>query len=175
MMSDRELADGCLQKKRVFQKALFDRFAGPMLALCKRYTTNNMEAEDMVQESFIKVFERIDQYRDGSLGGWIKKIFIHSCISNFRKKHIHWAEYDEDMTVFADDEIVEKLEYEHFLHLLESLPPASRVVFNLYALEGYDHSEIAQMLHIAEGTSRAHVANARRLLQTKVSIKLNNV
>lgn len=174
MISDRELADGCIAQKRAFQKALFDRFAGPMLALCRRYTADKMEAQDMVQESFIKVFERMDQYQNGALGGWIRKIFIHTCLSHFRKKKIEWVEFDEDMNVYAEDEVLEKLENADFLQLLESLPPASRVVFNLYALEGYDHSEIASMLHIAEGTSRAHVAQARKLLQSKIHPTLKN-
>ena len=173
MISDRELADGCVQQKRAFQKALFDRFAGPMLALCRRYTADKMEAEDMVQDAFIKVFERIGQFQNGSLAGWMRKIFIHTCISNFRKKHLEWVDFDEDMNVFANDDILERLENTDFLLLLESLPPASRMVFNLFALEGYDHSEIAGMLNIAEGTSRAHVAQARKLLQSKTHLKLN--
>ena len=141
------------------------------MTVCRRYACDQAEAEDMLQESFIKVFTNIGQFRfQGSLEGWIRRIVVHTALRTLQKKKIRFTEIDEDLdlaqSVNADG--LAGLSVEELLKLIGSLPDGYRLVFNLYVLEGYDHNEIAGMLEISPTTSRSQLSKARKLLQTQV-------
>lgn len=141
------------------------------MTVCRRYACDQAEAEDMLQESFIKVFTNIGQFRfQGSLEGWIRRIVVHTALRTLQKKKIRFTEIDEDLdlaqSVNADG--LAGLSVEELLKLIGNLPDGYRLVFNLYVLEGYDHNEIAGMLDISPTTSRSQLSKARKLLQTQV-------
>jgi RNA polymerase sigma factor (sigma-70 family) len=170
-LTERELIEGCLKKSAKSQRRLFDQYAGKMMTVCRRYACDQAEAEDMLQESFIKVFTNIGQFRfQGSLEGWIRRIVVHTALRTLQKKKIRFTEIDEDLdntrSVNADG--LAGLSEEELLKLIGSLPDGYRLVFNLYVLEGYDHNEIAGMLEISPTTSRSQLSKARKLLQTQV-------
>lgn len=142
-----------------------------MMTVCRRYAGDPTEAEDMLQESFIRIFSNIAQYRfDGSLEGWIRRIVINTALRILQKKKLRFSDIDEEldlqqsMTVDA----FTALSAEELLKLISGLPDGYRIVFNLYVLEGYDHNEIATMLDINASTSRSQLAKARKVLQTQI-------
>lgn len=141
------------------------------MTVCRRYAGDPTEAEDMLQESFIRIFSNIAQYRfDGSLEGWIRRIVINTALRILQKKKLRFSDIDEEldlqqsMTVDA----FTALSAEELLKLISGLPDGYRIVFNLYVLEGYDHNEIATMLDINASTSRSQLAKARKVLQTQI-------
>lgn len=167
-MDEQQLVKNCLREKAAAQKQLYDRFAVPMMAVCYRYTKSIADAEDVLQEGFIKVFRSLDQYRgEGELGAWIRRIMVTTAI-NFLKKN---ARYQTEM-LFTDSSMHAvpsadpqvRLESKELADLIRQLPPGYQTIFNLYAVEGYSHSEIGSMLGIQEGTSRSQYARARALL-----------
>lgn len=161
------LIKGCLRGKPTAQKALYDRFSSRMMGVCYRYAHNKADAEDMLQEGFIKVFTSLEQFRsEGSLEGWIRRIMVNTAI-NFlnRYKYLRQQMELEQVTELsinggADDD----LHRQELLKLLHSMPVGYRTVLNLYAIEGYSHREIAEMLGISEGTSRSQYSRARETL-----------
>lgn len=167
-MDEQQLVKYCLKGKSSAQKQLYDRFAVPMMAVCYRYTKSVADAEDVLQEGFIKVFSSLEQFKgDGELGAWIRRIMVTTAI-NFLKKN---ARYQTEMlftdsplhAVSAADPQV-RLESKELADLIRQLPPGYQTIFNLYAVEGYSHPEIGSMLGIQEGTSRSQYARARALL-----------
>jgi RNA polymerase sigma factor (sigma-70 family) len=170
-LTERELIEGCLKKNAKSQRRLFDQYAGKMMTVCRRYACDQAEAEDMLQESFIKVFTNIGQFRfQGSLEGWIRRIVVHTALRTLQKKKIRFTEIDEDLdnTQSVNADGLAGLSVEELLKLIGNLPDGYRLVFNLYVLEGYDHNEIAGMLEISPTTSRSQLSKARKLLQTQV-------
>lgn len=170
-MTNNELIQGCIRKDRECQKALFLRFAGKMLTVCRRYARHEMEAEDLLQDAFIKVFTNIEKFSSkGSFEGWIRRIVVNTALKNyqkhsFQKERIGLEDY-EDETV--EPTAVANLGEEELLKLIAELPDGYRVVFNLYAIEGYSHKEIAAALGIGESTSRSQLVKARKLLQSRI-------
>ena len=149
---------------------LFEQYAGKMMAICKRYTKDRMEAEDMLQIGFVKVFKKIEQLKDGSLEGWMKRIFINTCLTQWQKNKaspIVMGEYTKEEITHEEDGL-QKLQASELMALIELLPAGAKVIFNLYAIEGYPHTEIAPMLNITEGASRAQLTRARQLLQKRL-------
>ena len=141
------------------------------MTVCRRYANDQTEAEDMLQESFIRVFNNIAQYRfEGSLEGWIRRIVIHTALRILQKKKIRFAEIKDDLDVEQSMSVdgIATLGAEELLKLISALPDGYRVVFNLYVLEGYDHNEIAAMLDINAATSRSQLSKARKVLQTQI-------
>ncbi len=141
------------------------------MTVCRRYANDQTEAEDMLQESFIRVFNNIAQYRfEGSLEGWIRRIVIHTALRILQKKKIRFAEIKDDLDVEQSMSVdgIATLGAEELLKLISALPDGYRVVFNLYVLEGYDHNEIATMLDINAATSRSQLSKARKVLQTQI-------
>jgi RNA polymerase sigma-70 factor (ECF subfamily) len=171
------ILEGCLKKDPKYQRALYEKFARPMLGICLRYTKDKMEAEDVLQIGFVKVFRSIETYsHTGSFEGWIRKIFVRESINQYsqRKKvkidfvedaHHHIAHFQGDG--FTD--AIAALSVEEILLKLNNLPDGSRLVFNLHAIEGYTHTEIAEMLGITEGTSKSQYARARVLLKAQLN------
>jgi len=174
--AEQELVVGCKEGKRQFQRLLFERYAPVMMVVCRRYCRDLMEAEDMLQEGFVKAFSKIDQFRDGSLEGWLKRIFVNTCLNNWKKMRDKWTMPEELGFAAADDleDGLQRLHTQQLLDLIDLLPQGAKQIFNLFAIEGYPHTEIAVLLNISEGASRAQLTRARQLLKEKL-MKLNIV
>lgn len=171
-----DIIKGCKQKDAQSQRKLFVHFAPYMMTVCRRYTPNSAEAEDILQEAFIKVFRNFDRFdaQKGNIEQWIRRIVIHKAIEFWRKNQRNPFVSTEKMheePIFAA-EIEEQMDAEAVLHLIATLPERSRIVFNLYAIEGYSHREIAETLNINEGSSRTYLTRARQYLQTQLSSKV---
>ena len=168
MIDPEKLVKECLKGKREAQKQLYEHFAGVMLAVCYRYTKSIVDAEDILQEGFVKVFTRLHQFKaDGELGAWIRRIMVNTAINYLKKNTRYQAELsfsDPPMhpVFFENPELT--LEAKELANLIRQLPPGFQTIFNLHAVEGYTHVEIGQILGINEGTSRSQYSRARALL-----------
>lgn len=166
-----ELIEGCRRNESTAQKALYEQMAGKMLALCCRYVKDRMEAEDILIASFTKVFDRIDQFEGkGSFEGWVRRIVVNEALSYLRKNKSMYLESD---LAAADREpdmgnLDGHLEAEDLLKLVAGLPAGYKIVFNMYAIDGFSHKEIAGHLGISENTSKSQLSRARTYLQTKL-------
>lgn len=150
---------------------LFEQYAGKMMTICIRYSCCQAEAEDMLQEAFVRIFTYINQYKfEGSFEGWLKRIVVNTALKILQKKVIHFSELNEELQEVSntDSDAWSNLSEREILKLVSSLPTGYRMVFNLYVLEGYSHSEIAEMLTINPGTSRSQLAKAKRILQEQI-------
>ena len=167
-ISDEELIEGCCKGSQHAQQQLYDTYSSRMYAVALRYTKMQQEAEDILQEAFIKVFKHIKTFRrDSSLGYWIKRIVINTALNHQRSKLYLYPMVDvTDLQMNNGREsILSTLSYEDLLGLVRRLPTGCQVIFNLYAIEGYKHHEIAEMLEISEGTSKSQYSRAKSLLQ----------
>ena len=177
-MTDEELIRGCLKEDESAQRELFRRYAGKMLAVCQRYARNSMDAEDIIQDAFIKVFDKIRQFKfEGSFEGWIRKIVVNTALKKYTviryDKEVSGYEIgdrDSTMEASANSHLGEK----ELLGLINKLPDGYRLIFNLYVIEGYQHEEIAQLLKIQPGTSRSQLVKARNMLKNQI-LKLQKV
>lgn len=169
-VTEKELIEGCIRLEPAMQRSLFDQFARKMMAVCRRYARDKMEAEDMMQDGFVKVFTRIDQKIDGPLEGWIRRIFVNTCLNHIRDTRKFYFSQDghtED-PVFEEENGLQKLQSEAVLELIARLPEGARIIFNLFAIEGFSHAEIGEMLNITESASRSQLTRARKILQDKL-------
>jgi RNA polymerase sigma-70 factor (ECF subfamily) len=179
------IIDGCLQNNRRSQEELFKLFYGKMLAVCMRYTKDKDNAQEIVQEGFIKIFDKLGAFDyKGSFEGWIRRIIANTAIDSIRKskKDPFLSDKDEDFKLGAEDLMVERedletidLKAEVAMEAIHKLSPAYRAVFNLYVLEDYSHKEIGEILGISEGTSKSNLAKARMNLQKILSEKFMKI
>jgi RNA polymerase sigma factor (sigma-70 family) len=142
-----------------------------MMTVCRRYACDLNEAEDMLQEAFIKVFNSLAQFRaEGSLEGWIRRIVVHTALKVLQKKRIRFADVEQEAEslVSVDADALSTLGADEILRLISALPEGYRIVFNLYVLEGYDHNEIAVLLNVTAATSRSQLLKARRALRNQI-------
>ena len=170
-INDDEIIEGCLRGKREAQHALYDKFSAKMLGVCTRYLKDRDEAEDVMIASIMKVFEKLDQFkREGSFEGWIRRLVINECLTYLRRNKSIFMAVDVDKAGLEPDyqSLSDRLEEDDLLTLVNSLPTGYRTVFNLYAVEGYSHKEIAESLEISVNTSKSQLSRARTLLQTKL-------
>lgn len=171
-----ELILRCRKGCRRAQYELYEKFAPKMFAVCLRYARDASEAEDMLQDGFIKVFANLGSFKDlGSFEGWVRRIFVNTALEKFRKKNpmLLSSELHPNLAITRDDEtVLNRLSAEELTRLIRSLPDGYRMVFNLYAVEGYSHKEIGEMLSISEGTSKSQLARARQHLQEKIRTEL---
>jgi RNA polymerase sigma factor (sigma-70 family) len=179
-MDDLQLVKECLKGKPAAQKQLYDLFARPMLSICYRYTKSTSDAEDVLQEGFVKVFRNLHQYKsEGALGGWIRRIMVTTAINYLKKNARYQTELvfpDEYMHVAANDHHPELImQAKELADLIRQLPPGYQTIFNLYAVEGFNHVEIGKILGIQESTSRSQYARARALLIQWIEQKNNDV
>lgn len=162
------LIDGCLAEERWAQKELYEKHYGKMMGVCLRYSNNSEDAKDILNEGFIKVFRYLHRYKIGtSLEGWIRRIMINTSIDFYRKAIRHRTEdieHAENTTVSGEDAI-SNYSAKEILSIIQKLPPSYRAVFNLYAIEGYSHKEVAAQLGISESTSRSNLVKARTKLK----------
>lgn len=170
--SNEDLIKGCVQENRLAQKYLYERFYGQMLGISMRYTSHKEEAIEVLNLAFFKVFRSIDKYKPtGSLAGWISTIVFNTSIDFIRKNKTYKASMDfeiEKEVTFRGDAL-DNLLVEDIYKLIQKLPPASRNVFCLYAIDGFKHREISEKLGISEGTSKWHYAEARKELQKLIA------
>lgn len=174
---DQKLIDSCIKGDRAAQKALYDRLAPRMFPLCIRYVSDRDVAEDILQDGFVTLFTRLDSYKgEGSFEGWARRIFVTTALMSLRKKDALKMSDDLEAArgLRADTATqVQNIGYKELMELIMTLPPGFRTVFNMYAVEGYSHKEISQMLGISETTSRTQLSRARLWLQNKIKEREN--
>lgn len=172
-VEDNELIQGCLRQDRKYQEAIFRRYAGKLQVVSMRYARHRMEAEDILQDAFIRIFDHIDQFQGkGSLEGWMRRIVVNTALKNIDKKsfsnEIIGLETTAEDTSGALPSVFSQLHEEELLQLIQQLPDGYRIVFNMYAIEGYSHAEISALLGIQESTSRSQLVKARKMLQSQI-------
>jgi RNA polymerase sigma-70 factor (ECF subfamily) len=175
MLTEKEILDRCLKNDPLAQELLFRRFGPKMYGICLRYVRNKAEASDILQEGFIKVFSKLDNFRgDGSFEGWVQRIFVNTAINHYRSNlHYENDQIEPGDIDFVENEALGKLHTEELLILINELPDGYRMVFNLYEIEGFDHKEIAEMMGINETTSRSQLLRAKKSLQEKLRKRYN--
>jgi RNA polymerase sigma-70 factor (ECF subfamily) len=171
IIPESDLISGCIEGNRRMQEELYRRFSPRMYAVCLRYAGSSEEAEDILQEGFIKIFKKLGSFRaEGSFEGWIRRVFVNTAIEHFRRKrYLQPVTEKEENTIEGKylsvlDELAEK----DILDLVRQLSPGYRTVFNMYVVEGYTHKEIGDILGISEGTSKSQLSRAKVILQDMV-------
>lgn len=176
-MSDEEMLEGCMAKNELAQRQLYERYKRVMTGVCMRYADRYEEAQDIVQNGFIKVFKKIDTFSGkGSLEGWIRRIMVNTALDHLRSNKAQRFNVnidDVDFKLKKESMAEDNLQAEDLLRLIRDLPTGYRTVFNLYAIEGYSHKEISEQLNISENTSKSQYSRARALLQKKL-IEIEN-
>lgn len=169
---DQHLIDSCKRGDRASQKVLYDSLAPKMFSICIRYIGDRIAAQDVLQDGFVTLFSKLDSFKgEGSFEGWARRIFVTTALMELRKKDALKMSEELEVVRGVKAETVGQLEnisYRELMSLVTSLPPGFRTVFNLYAIEGYSHKEISQMLEITETTSRTQLRRARLWLQDKI-------
>ena len=169
-----ELIQGCIRNERTAQEKVYKLFYPRMMALVKRYIDHEMQAEEVLNNGFLRAFQKVEQYTfQGSFEAWLRKIVFHA-VSDYVKQNI---KYNEKVVLVEKDQLIHKdhadrLYYNQLLELVQTLPGATRAVFNMYVMEGFSHKEIGKTLGISEGTSKWHLSEGRRILKEKIE-KLN--
>lgn len=160
-----EILKGCKHNDRSAQEILYKRYYGLLMAVCLRYYKNKDDATAALNQAFLKIFGKIDQYRkEGSFEGWMLKLTINSILDELRKKRVEFIDLEESFSI-SEDAVLPKLYFDDLLKLLNLLPECTKIVFNLFAIEGFKHQEIAKQLNISAGTSKWHVSEAKKKLR----------
>ncbi len=168
---DKDIIKGCLSNKQQSQEALYRKYSSYLFGVSIRYTKDYSAAEDVLHESFIKIFTSISSYKGtGSIKSWMRTIVINTALEKFRKQfQLYFVDNIEDTREYLiTDGFYSELNTKDLLKLVADLPPAYKIVFNLYTIDGYSHKEIASKLNISVGTSKSNLSRARKILQTKV-------
>jgi RNA polymerase sigma factor (sigma-70 family) len=184
MIPDQQIIEGCLAGKRKSFSLLYKKYASVMLGVCMRYCKNRGDAEDVMQDGFLKVFSQIHKFRhEGSFEGWIKRIMINAAIDNYQsnlrlsfiQESGNLAQIQEPVDNAEDDLPAEmNIPKEKLMAMIQELPDGYRMVFNLYAIEGFGHKDIASMLGISESTSKTQLLKARKVLRRKIETIVEN-
>jgi RNA polymerase sigma factor (sigma-70 family) len=172
-LTDEELIRACIREDAASQKEVFSRFGSRMLGVCHRYARTAADAEDILQDAFIKVFDKIHQFKfEGSFEGWIRRIVVNTALKKYTltryEKELNGIENISKYERAEDPSAYGHLSQKDLLALINRLPDGYRVIFNLHAIEGYQHEEIAEMLGIQPGTSRSQLVKARNMLQKQI-------
>ncbi len=165
------LLEGCRRGDRKAQESLYKILASRMMGICMRYSKDTFEAEDVLQMGFVKVFQKISDFRgEGSFEGWIRRIMVNTAIESYRKnlRNLNLVDIDEVYDQPQNTFDMSGLELKDLLKLVQQLPNGYRLVFNLYVIEGYSHKEIAKQLGITEGASKSQLSRARAILKEKI-------
>lgn len=168
---DYDIIRGCLQNKTAMQKMLYDKYAAKMYGIALRYARTQDDAKDILQDGFVKVFQNLHKFKGtGAFEGWLRRIFVNTAIEHYRRKNntFEIQPSHEEQLIHEEGSALEKLAANEILLLVKELPNGYRTVFNLFAIEGYSHKEIAEMMNISEGTSKSQYARAKALLQEKI-------
>ena len=168
-MTDEEIVSGCVNGDPIAQKALYQQFARKMMSICMRYSNDRDQAQDMLQDGFVKVFQKIDHYRgEGPLGGWIARTMVNTALDHIRrnKPYDHSVDLTEAEHLHQEDAtVMSSMTTDELMALVQALPTGYRTVFNLFVIEGYPHKDIADMLGITENTSKSQFMKARAYLR----------
>jgi RNA polymerase sigma factor (sigma-70 family) len=170
MLNEKELIEGCCKGKRASQKALYDHFCKKMMVVCLRYSKSTAEAEDILQEAFVKVFNNLKDFRfEAKLDTWITRIMVNTALNARRRKLYLYPMVDIENVDLPDTELsISSIHFSQLLEMIQALPQGCQIIFNMFAIEGFSHKEIAEMLGISEGTSKSQFARAKSLLQAKL-------
>ena len=171
MSTINQIIDGCKAGTEKYQAELYAMYSSKMFALCLYYSKNRCEAEDILHDGFINVFQNISQLRDyGLLDFWVRKIFVNCALARFRKQNLLQFEINvpDTMETLHYDDVIDQLSAQEISSIIQTLSPQYRIVFNLYAIEGYSHKEISEMLKISESTSKSNLSRARVIMQDKI-------
>jgi len=168
-MTEESIVQGCIKNDAVAQRELYNRYSPKMLAVCYRFAHNREDAEDMLQEGFIKVFSQIHTFRNqGAFEGWIRRIIVHTCINNLKKN----KKFNESVDIIhanavqvREDSVPSIVQAKQIVECIRLLPIGYRTVLNLYAIEGYSHRQTGSMLEIEESTSRSQYTRAKQMLE----------
>ncbi len=175
-MTEEAILSGCLQNDGVAQRELYSKYSPKMLSVCYRFAHNREDAEDMLQEGFIKVFSQIHTFQNkGAFEGWVRRIIVHTCINHLKKN----KKFNESVDIIhatgiqiREDSVPSIVQAKQIVECIRILPLGYRTVLNLYAIEGYSHKEIAEMLDVEESTSRSQYTRAKQMLED-ILIKKN--
>ena len=175
MLDERQIIDGCCRNDRKAQKTLFDRYGAVLLGVCIRYSNRRDEAEDILQDGFVKIYSNITDYAGtGSFINWMKKIMINTSITHYHRnlKHAWHKDIDQVQETDIEGSGYDEADFtkEELLNIIHDLPDGYRMVFNLYAVEGFKHKEIASMLDIDVNTSKSQYSRARGLIRRKLQV-----
>jgi len=174
-VTDEQLVIGCLRREPEAERHFFERFSGIAMAICRRYLPDHAQAQDMHQDGFVRCYQALKKFRgEGSLEGWVRRVFVSTCLDALRRNRraqVFEQDLEEaaEVSAPADNSFLLASDAAYLMQAIASLPEGARVVFNLFAVEGYTHSEVAQTLGITESTSRAHLTRARMLLKTRLA------
>lgn len=169
------LINKCIEWDGAAQNRLYNLYASKMFAVCFRYSRNKEEAEDILQEGFIKVFDNLNKFRkEGSLEGWIRRIMYHTAIQKYRQRKIdnqtiRMEEVHVNSINYSTNDVLSQIGVKELMQVIQKLPPRYQMVFNLYVFEGLKHREIAEELGITEGTSKSNLSDARVILQREIN------
>lgn len=173
--SESDLIKGCLSGDRLAQELLYKRFSPKMYAVCLRYAGKADDAQDILQDGFVKVFKNLQMYRgEGSFEGWVRRIFVNTAIEHYRRQVNLYpvTENHENLLEARDLSALDSLSMKDIMKMIQELSPGYRTVFNLYVIEGYSHKEIAEIAGISEGTSKSQLARAKGVLQNIIKSKI---
>jgi len=170
MLGEFDLIEGCVKNDRQAQESLYKLFASKMLGVCMRYAKDKPEAEDILQDGFVKVYMNINKFKkQGSLEGWVRRIMVNTALEKFRKqRHMYPVVETDEALQEIGYEISDNYDVQYLMKIINNLSNGYRVIFNLYAIEGFTHKEIAKSLNISEGTSKSQLARARKIIQGKI-------
>lgn len=177
---EQELIDGCVAGNHRAQEALYKKYASKMFGVCLRYSSSRMEAEDTLHEGFMTVFETLERFESrGSFEGWVRRIMINTALKKYKRERVYQlmdfnADVSDESASESDFSPLQKMQTDDLVKMIQKLAPGYRNIFNLYAIEGYNHREIGEVLGISEGTSKSQMARARALLQAMIE-KQNSV
>ncbi len=165
-----ELILGCIRNERGAQEKMYKLFYPRMMSMVRRYIDQDVQAEEVMNNGFLRAFQKIAQYNfQGSFEGWLRKIVFHA-VSDYVKQNVKYSEkvvlVEKDQYIHKDH--ADRLYYNQLLELVQTLPGATRTVFNMYVMEGFSHKEIGKLLSISEGTSKWHLSEGRRILKDKI-------
>lgn len=168
LINEKELLKGCIERDIKAQRQFYNLFARKMMGICIRYASGVDEAKDFMQEGFIQVFNSIESYNNkGSLEGWVRKVIVNACLMELRKVRPIFNEVEE--LDIQQEQVFSYMNEKDILTFIQKLPQGFRMVFNLFAVEGFSHKEIAQKLDISEGTSKSQYSRARKALQSMIN------
>lgn len=173
---EQDIIEGCRRNDRTLQEHLYKKYYSLFLKLCARYARDMHDAEQLVQDGFLKIFNHMNDYSGkGSFEGWMRRIVVNTCLDYLKSKYLknamqlHFPNEIADSGTFSiNNNALDKIAMKDLLGIIQTLPPMSRTVFNLFVFEGYSHKEIGKILEMSEGTSQWHVNNARKSLQQKI-------
>jgi RNA polymerase sigma factor (sigma-70 family) len=172
LLNDRELLDACLRRESKAQAALYHQYKGRFFGICRRYAQSREDAEDLLQDAFVKVFLNLHELRNADqLSAWVRRVVVNVCIDYYHKK-VNFTNIEEASELAINDweseNVISQLSNQELLSSINQLPDGARMVFNLFVIDGYSHQEISNMLNISEGTSKSQLFFAKKLLRKKL-------